>query len=115
MNNTTIDNNGVALILESLKEFKADTNRRFDQIDKRFEQIDERFRQIDRRFDKIEEEAKEEKPKRRKNENKLDEVYKSRDQVTVGFSRSFAAINAFISGVIAMIVALFVGHLKMNG
>jgi len=34
-------------------EMRADTNARFEQVDKRFEQVDKRFEQIDKRFEQI--------------------------------------------------------------
>ena len=35
-------------------DFRADMNRRFDEVDRRFEQVDRRFEQIDRRFESVE-------------------------------------------------------------
>lgn len=40
---------------QRLVEFRADVDRRFEQVDRRFEQIDQRFDQIDRRFDQLHE------------------------------------------------------------
>ena len=34
-------------------DFRADMNRRFDEVDRRFEQVDRRFEQIDRRFEQV--------------------------------------------------------------
>jgi len=34
-------------------EMRADTNARFEQVDKRFEQIDKRFEQVDKRFEEM--------------------------------------------------------------
>ncbi|MEW6258726.1 MAG: hypothetical protein AB1547_02340 [Thermodesulfobacteriota bacterium] len=36
-----------------LRDFKADVNRRFEQVDKRFEQVDKRFEQVDKRFENV--------------------------------------------------------------
>ena len=41
-------------IKDQLKDFKGDTDRRFDQVDKRFEQVDKRFEQVDYRFQRLE-------------------------------------------------------------
>jgi hypothetical protein len=38
---------------QKIDDFKAETLRRFEQVDKRFDQIDKRFDQIDKRFDHI--------------------------------------------------------------
>ena len=43
----------VAAILAELQDFRADVNRRFEQVDQRFEQIDHRFEQIDHRFEQV--------------------------------------------------------------
>ena len=39
-------------IKEQLRDFKSDTDKRFEQVDKRFEQVDKRFEAITNRFDK---------------------------------------------------------------
>lgn len=43
----------VTLLDQKVNDFKAETLRRFDQVDKRFEQVDKRFDQVDKRFDRI--------------------------------------------------------------
>ena len=43
----------VTLLDQKVDDFKTETLRRFDQVDKRFEQIDKRFEQVDKRFDRI--------------------------------------------------------------
>ena len=40
-------------IKDQLKDFKGDTDRRFDQVDKQFEQVDKRFEQVDKRFEQV--------------------------------------------------------------
>jgi len=40
-------------IKDQLKDFKYDTDKRFDQVDKRFEQMDKRFEQVDKRFEQV--------------------------------------------------------------
>ncbi len=83
------------LILEYLKkmdsdakEFKAEVYRRFEQMERRLERIEDN--QVSEK-------------------KRLDDVYEARNQVTVNFSRAFATMNILISGVIAALVALFVG------
>jgi len=41
-------------IRDEIKALRADTNMRFEQMDKRFEQMDKRFEQMDKRFERIE-------------------------------------------------------------
>jgi hypothetical protein len=43
----------VTLLDQKVDDFKAETLRRFEQVDKRFEQVDKRFDQVDKRFDRI--------------------------------------------------------------
>jgi hypothetical protein len=43
----------VTLLDQKVDDFKTETLRRFDQVDKRFEQIGKRFEQVDKRFDRI--------------------------------------------------------------
>ena len=38
---------------QKIDDFKAETLRRFEQVDKRFDHIDKRFDQIDKRFDAL--------------------------------------------------------------
>ncbi len=40
-------------IKEQLRDFKRDTDNRFEQVDKRFEQVDKRFEQVDKRFAQV--------------------------------------------------------------
>ena len=45
----------VTLLDQKVDDFKAETLRGFEQVDKRFEQVDKRFDQIDKRFDLLDE------------------------------------------------------------
>jgi len=40
-------------LLQELRAFREDTNRRFKAIDQRFEAMDRRFDEVDGRFDKV--------------------------------------------------------------
>ena len=40
-------------IKEQIRDFKGDTDGRFEQVDKRFEQVDKRFEQVDNRFEQV--------------------------------------------------------------
>ena len=44
----------VAVILDELRELRAEIDRSFEQVDRRFEQVDRRFEQVDRRFEQVE-------------------------------------------------------------
>lgn len=39
---------------ERLDDFRAETARRFDEVDRRFDKVDERFDKVDARFDRME-------------------------------------------------------------
>ncbi len=39
---------------ERLDDFRAETGRRFDEVDKRFDKVDARFDKVDARFDRVE-------------------------------------------------------------
>ena len=41
-------------IKDQLKDFKGDTDKRFEQMNKRFEQMNKRFEQVDHRFQRLE-------------------------------------------------------------
>ncbi|MFM8992591.1 MAG: hypothetical protein ACKOJG_00045 [Actinomycetota bacterium] len=38
---------------QKIDDFKAETLRRFEQVDKRFDQVDKRFEQVDQRFEQV--------------------------------------------------------------
>lgn len=93
------------MIYELLKDFKEDTNRRFLEVDRRFSEIDNRFSEIDRkflrvdgRFDKLQSEMAEDR-------KKLNEIYESRDYVTVKFTRTWA-IASFLMAILASITTI---------
>ncbi len=90
------------LIIEILKRHDKQfdhIDQRFDQSDKRFDQIDKKFDQIDRRLDHLEEDN-------RWIKEKIFELWESRKEVTVKFSRNWAWQNMFYSGGIS--IAVFV-------
>lgn len=43
----------LARMLDEVRDFRSETNQRFEQIDSRFEQVDSRFEQVDKRFNNI--------------------------------------------------------------
>jgi hypothetical protein len=40
-------------VKETIRDFKSDVDKRFEQVDKRFEQVDKRFEQVDKRFEQV--------------------------------------------------------------
>ena len=119
---TENDNQKLDLIIKMIEQVE----KRLDQHDRRFDQI-EQVRKEDRtewRHAREEDRAEwrnareedrtewrrgfdEIKYDLRLDKEKLEKVYEARNQVTVNFSRAFATTNAFIAGVIAVIVSLF--------
>jgi predicted nuclease with TOPRIM domain len=43
----------VTLLDQKVDDFKAETLRRFEQVERRFEQVDKRFEQVDKRFEQV--------------------------------------------------------------
>ena len=43
----------VTLLDQKVDDFKAETLRGFEQVDRRFEQVDKRFDQVDKRFEQV--------------------------------------------------------------
>lgn len=96
------------------KRFES-IDKRFESIDKRFENMDKRFENIDKKFENTErlivevktelkEEIREVKHDVRQDRDKLQEVYESRDRVTVNFTRSWSTASFFIALITATIV-----------
>ena len=44
----------LAVILDELRELRAEVDQRFEQVDQRFEQVDQHFEQVDQRLEKAE-------------------------------------------------------------
>ncbi len=44
----------LAVILDELRELRAEVDQRFEQVDQRFEQVDQRFEQVDQRLERAE-------------------------------------------------------------
>ena len=90
------------------QDIKTDMNRRFEQVD---EQIKEMKNDINRRFEQVDEQMKELKFEIREmkhdvqsDRDKLQEVYESRNRVTVNFTKSWAMASFFISMLSATVV-----------
>lgn len=83
-----------------IQDMKADMNRRFDEVDRRFDDVY-------RNLTEIRELIKEEKREREKMNEKLDEVYKERDKVTVRFTRAWMFGSFFIAMLSSTVVLAF--------
>ena len=70
----------VALLDQKVDDFKAETLRGFERVDKRFEQVDRRFEQVDKRFDQV--------------DKRFDQVDKRFDQTDKRFDRIDAQFDA---------------------
>lgn len=120
MNTEKID-----LVLELLRDFKKDTERRFDEIDKRFEQVDKRFEQIDKRFEQVDKRLdhmetqtentfsdiktmiREGKREYERLSDRVEKVYEAREKVKITFGWQWAAASFFIAVLSAGIVGIF--------
>lgn len=110
MTTTTITNE---ILYELLKEFKEDTKRNFEQIDKRFEQVDNRleqvdnrfkqndsrFAQLDRRLDRIENQQSEDR-------KILMDLWHHKDNMELKLSKSLLAVTGILSGGISLTVSV---------
>lgn len=86
------------MLYEFLKEFKTEVYKRMDRFETRMDAMENR---IDSRIDRLE--------NNQKNDHELlMDLWQSRDKVTVNFSRTFTFVNAFISGIIATMVSIFI-------
>ena len=82
----------IAMLYELLKEFKVDVNRRFAEQDKRFDLQD-------RRFDHLEADIAELKTLMLRDQEKLQQVYDSRNAVQMKFTRS-CGLTSMLMGMI---------------
>jgi hypothetical protein len=71
------------MLYELIKEMKSDMNRRFTEIDRR-------FAEMDRKLDDLRDEI-------RRDKEKLEKVYESRDKVTVQFTRAWMGASFLIA------------------
>lgn len=70
----------VALLDQKVDDFKAETLRGFERVDKRFEQVDRRFEQVDKRFDQV--------------DKRFEQIDKRFEQVDKRFDRIDARFDA---------------------
>jgi hypothetical protein len=98
METATVTTNMFQAFLEEFKEFKTEVYKRIDRLETRMDTMENR---IDLRIDRLENNQK-------SDHELLMDLWQSRDKVTVNFSRTFTFVNAFISGVVATMVTIFV-------
>lgn len=101
MTTATITNE---MLYELIKEFKADMNRRFEQVDKRFEQIDNRLEQNDRRFDRIEHQQDEDR-------KILMDLWQHKDNLELKLSKRLLAVTGILSGGVSFTVSVLTNAL----
>jgi len=82
------------MIYEFLKEFKSEVYNRFEQLDKRIDRLETRVDRIENQ--------------QMQDHKIMAELLESKDKVTIKFSRTFMGVNAFISGIVATIIAIFI-------
>jgi phage shock protein A len=70
----------VALLDQKVDDFKAETLRGFERVDKRFEQVERRFEQVDKRFDQV--------------DKRFEQIDKRFEQVDKRFDRIDAQFDA---------------------
>jgi septal ring factor EnvC (AmiA/AmiB activator) len=106
---------------------RAETNQRFNQIDKRFEQVDQRFNQIDQRFEQVDKrfdqsdkrlEQADRKSEQIINrldrmEDKLDIVFEHRDKLEVKLTNRWA-FAAFCMALLASGITFTIGKLHSS-
>jgi len=81
------------MIYELLKDFKEDTGRRFDEVDKKFDEVNGKFYDI--------------KGEMSEDRKKLNEIYESRNYVTVKFTRAWTFASLFVAVFASMTVLAF--------
>ncbi|MEK7137494.1 MAG: hypothetical protein AAB853_04390 [Patescibacteria group bacterium] len=95
------------LILRLLQDFRDETLRRFEQIDKRFEQIDKRFEQVDIALRELKTDLREVHRELHGERRKLEEVYEARERVKITFGWQWGLVSLFIAVVAAGITKIF--------
>lgn len=106
------------LILQLLKDFRDETARRFEQVDKRFEQFERafadfrdetlrRFEQVDEALRALKDDLREVHRELRDDRRKLEELYEARQKVKITFGWQWGMISLFIAIVAAGITKIF--------
>jgi hypothetical protein len=57
MSEVLVTKGELAQLLEEMRAMRAESEKRFDQVDQRFEAVDQRFDQVDQRFDHLEQDV----------------------------------------------------------
>ena len=91
-------------LLTLIQDFKADMNQFKADVNRRFEQVERNFGQVDEQIKELKFEIREMKHDVQSDRDKLQEVYESRNRVTVNFTKSWAMASFFISMLSATVV-----------
>ena len=75
----------VTLLDQKVDDFKAETLRGFEQVDKRFEQVDKRFDQVDKRFEQVERRFEQVEKRFDQVDKRFEQVEKRFDQIDKRF------------------------------
>jgi predicted nuclease with TOPRIM domain len=115
---TTIITN--EMLYELLKEFKEETRRNFDMVNKGFEQVDSRFEQVDKRFEQVDNRFKQidkrldqhdrrfDRIENQQNEDRkiLMDLWHHKDNMELKLSKSLLAVTGILSGGISLTVSV---------
>ena len=86
LNDRSVMQSELRVLSETMRQFMAFAERRFDQIDKRFDQVDKRIDQVEKRIDQVEKRIDQV-------EKRIDQVDKRVDHIEQRFETRFDAID----------------------
>ena len=81
LNDRSVMQSELRVLSETMRQFMAFAERRFDQIDKRFDQVDKRIDQVEKRIDQVEKRIDQVEKRIDQVEKRIDQVEKRIDQV----------------------------------
>ena len=81
LNDRSVMQSELRVLSETMRQFMAFAERRFDQIDKRFDQVDKRIDQVEKRIDQVEKRIDQVEKRIDQVEKRIDQVHKRIDQV----------------------------------
>ena len=81
LNDRSVMQSELRVLSETMRQFMAFAERRFDQIDKRFDQVDKRIDQVEKRIDQVEKRIDQVEKRIDQVDKRIDQVHKRIDQV----------------------------------
>lgn len=81
LNDRSVMQSELRVLSETMRQFMAFAERRFDQIDKRFDQVDKRIDQVEKRIDQVEKRIDQVEKRIDQVDKRIDQVEKRIDQV----------------------------------